>query len=168
MFPGEVLLQGNRRSRPSCRERPQSQLKADGAEIVDGGRRDANAWPYRSACPPVVHGLTVPRCCRNWRYLPIEEHTASYRAARKALTRLRVPRVASPPLRRKSLGSTSLFETKSMRGLLPGPRLRAASPEITSVGRIGRRSSTAVQAITTAPRSIALRTGPTNCGASYE
>ena len=128
-FPGEVLVQGNRIKAVA---KGRNQLKADGAEVVDGGGgtlmpglTEAHAHLSFTNCESV----------REIGDLPIEEHTLL--TARHAKLIL-------------DCGFTSCFSAASAKprldivirneinaGLLPGPRLRAASPEITASGGLG-------------------------------
>ncbi len=128
-FPGEVLVQGNRIKTVA---RGRGQIKADGAETVDGagatlmpGLTEAHAHLSFTNCASVLEIGD----------LPIEEHTLL--TARHAKLLL-------------DCGFTSCFSAASAKprldivirneinaGLLPGPRLRAASPEITASGGLG-------------------------------
>ena len=128
LFPGEVLVQGNRIKAVA---KGRNQLKADGAEIVDGG--GATLMPGLTEAH--AH-LSFTNCASVLEMgdLPIEEHTL-YCAARKALARLWLHKLL---LRR--FGKASARHRHPKRNecrLLPGPRLRAASPEITASGGLG-------------------------------
>jgi imidazolonepropionase-like amidohydrolase len=128
-FPGEVLVQGNRIQAVA---KGRNQLKADDAEVIDGG--GATLMPGLTEAH--AH-LSFTNCAsvREIGDLPIEEHTLL--AARHAKLML-------------DCGFTSCFSAASAKprldivirneinaGLLPGPRLRAASPEITASGGLG-------------------------------
>jgi imidazolonepropionase-like amidohydrolase len=128
-FPGEVLVQGNRIKAVA---KGRNQLKADDAEVIDGG--GATLMPGLTEAH--AH-LSFTNCAsvREIGDLPIEEHTLL--AARHAKLML-------------DCGFTSCFSAASAKprldivirneinaGLLPGPRLRAASPEITASGGLG-------------------------------
>ncbi len=128
-FLGEVLVQGNRIKSVA---KGHDQIKADGAEVVDGagatlmpGLTEAHAHLSFTNCASV---LEIGN-------LPVEEHTLL--TARHAKLLL-------------DCGFTSCFSAASAKprldivirneinaGLLPGPRLRAASPEITASGGLG-------------------------------
>ena len=129
LFPGEVLLQGNRIKAVA---KGRNQIKADGAEIVDGG----GAMLMPGLTEAHAH-LSFTNCASVLEIgdLPIEEHTL--------LT-------ARHPEFLLNCGFTSCFSAASAKprldivirneinaGLLPGPRLRAASPEITASGGLG-------------------------------
>ena len=128
-FPGEVLVQGNKIKAVA---KGRNQLKADDAEVIDGG--GATLMPGLTEAH--AH-LSFTNCAsvREIGDLPIEEHTLL--AARHAKLML-------------DCGFTSCFSAASAKprldivirneinaGLLPGPRLRAASPEITASGGLG-------------------------------
>ena len=128
-FLGEVLVQGNRIKAVA---KGRDQIKADGADVVDGGGTtlmpgltEAHAHLSFTNCASVLEMGD----------LPIEEHTLL--TARHAKLML-------------DCGFTSCFSAASAKprldivirneinaGLLPGPRLRAASPEITASGGLG-------------------------------
>jgi imidazolonepropionase-like amidohydrolase len=128
-FLGEVLVQGNRIKAVA---KGRDQIKADGADVVDGGGTtlmpgltEAHAHLSFTNCDSVLEMGD----------LPIEEHTLL--TARHAKLML-------------DCGFTSCFSAASAKprldivirneinaGLLPGPRLRAASPEITASGGLG-------------------------------
>jgi imidazolonepropionase-like amidohydrolase len=128
-FPGEVLVQGNRIKAVA---KGRNNLKADGGEVIDGG--GATLMPGLTEAH--AH-LSFTNCASVLEIgdLPIEEHTLL--TARHAKLML-------------DCGFTSCFSAASAKprldivirneinaGLLPGPRLRAASPEITASGGLG-------------------------------
>jgi imidazolonepropionase-like amidohydrolase len=128
-YPGEALIHGNRIETVA---RGRDQLGADGAQVVDGG--GATLMP----------GLTEAHCHLSFTNcvlvaemgdLPIEEHTLLTMKHAKLML---------------DCGFTSCFSAASAKprldivirnaidaGDIPGPRLRAASPEITATGGLG-------------------------------
>src|ERR1700722_11382289 len=129
LFGREVLVLGNR---SKAVPKGSNQLKADGAEIVDGG--GATLMPGLTEAH--AH-LSFTNCASVLEMgdLPIEEHTLL--TARHAKLLL-------------DCGFTSCFSAASAKprldivirneinaGLVPGPRLRVASPEITASGGLG-------------------------------
>ncbi len=128
-FPGEVLLQANKIKAVA---KGRNQLKVEGAEVIDGG--GATLMPGLTEAH--AH-LSFTNCASVLEIgdLPIEEHTLL--TARHAKLLL-------------DCGFTSCFSAASAKprldivirneinaGNLPGPRLRAASPEITASGGLG-------------------------------
>ena len=84
LFPGEVLLQGNRIKAVA---KGRNQIKADGAEIVDGG----GAMLMPGLTEAHAH-LSFTNCASVLEIgdLPIEEHTLLTARHAKLYTRLRV------------------------------------------------------------------------------
>lgn len=129
LFPGEVLIVGNR---VKAVARGSEHIAADGADIVDGG--GATLMP--GLVEPHSH-LSYINCASVLEIgdLPIEEHL--FQTARNAKTML-------------DAGFTSCFSAASAKpridivirneinaGNIPGPRYRAASPEIVATGGLG-------------------------------
>ena len=128
-YPGEALVQGNRIKAVA---RGAERIAAEGATIVDGG--GATLMP--GLVEPHSH-LSYIDCASVLEIgdLPIEEHM--FRTARNAKTML-------------DSGFTSCFSAASAKpridivirneinsGNIPGPRYRAASPEIVATGGLG-------------------------------
>ena len=128
-YPGEVLVLGNR---VKAVARGAERIAAEGATVVDAG--GATLMP--GMVEPHAH-LSYIDCASVLEIgdLPIEEHM--FRTARNAKTMLDV-------------GFTSCFSAASAKpridivirneinaGNIPGPRYRAASPEIVATGGLG-------------------------------
>ena len=129
LFPGEVLLEGNRIKTVA---KGKGEIAANGAEIVDGDGA--------TLMPGLVeaHGhITYSNCAalKELGEIPPEEHVfVTMHNAKLMLDN----------------GFTSVFSAASSKprtevvvrneidaGRIPGPRLKAASPEITSTGGLG-------------------------------
>jgi imidazolonepropionase-like amidohydrolase len=128
-YPAEILVQGNR---VKAVAKGSEKIAAEGATIVDGG--GATLMP--GLVEPHSH-LSYIDCASVLEIgdLPIEEHM--FRTARNAKTML-------------DTGFTSCFSAASAKpridivirneinaGNIPGPRYRAASPEIVATGGLG-------------------------------
>ena len=128
-FPGEVLVQGNRVKKVA---KGRDQIARDGAKAVDGG--GATLMP--GLCE--AHGHISYNNCAQLKEigeLPPEEHTLLTAYNAKLLL---------------DMGFTSVYSAASSKprleiavrdainaGQIPGPRLKAASPEIVSTGGLG-------------------------------
>ena len=128
-YLGEALIHGNRIEAVA---RGRDQLDADGAQVVDGG--GATLMPGLTE----AHShLSFTNCVNVTEMgdLPIEEHTLLTMKHAKLML---------------DCGFTSCFSAASAKprldivirnaidaGDIPGPRLRAASPEITATGGLG-------------------------------
>ena len=128
-YPADVLIQGNRIEAVA---KGRDQIAADGAEVVDAG--GATLMPGMTE--PHAH-LSFTNCVQVTEMgdLPIEEHTLLTMKHAKLML---------------DSGFTSCFSAASAKprldivtrnainaGDIPGPRLRAASPEITATGGLG-------------------------------
>jgi imidazolonepropionase-like amidohydrolase len=129
LFPGEVLIQGNRIQKVA---KNKSKITAEGAKVVDGG--GATLMPGLTEAH--MH-MSYTDCAqlKEIGEVPPEEHTL--------LTALNAEKMLS-------LGFTSTFSAAGSKprldiavrnyineGKIPGPRMRVASPEITSTGGLG-------------------------------
>lgn len=128
-YRGEALIHGNRIEAVA---RGRDQLDADGAQVIDGG--GATLMPGLTE----AHShLSFTNCASVTEIgdLPIEEHTLLTMKHAKLML---------------DCGFTSCFSAASAKprldivirnainaGDIPGPRLRAASPEITATGGLG-------------------------------
>ena len=113
LFPGEVLVQGNR---IKVVAKGRNQLKADGAEIVDGGGAtlmpgltEAHAHLSFTNCASVLEMGDLP-IVRNTRFL--------LRGTQSCCSIAALQVVFPPP--RQSPGSTSSSATRSMLACCPG------------------------------------------------
>lgn len=129
LFPGEVLIQGNRIQKVA---KGKDQIARDGATVVDGG--GASLMPGLTEAH--AH-ITYTNCAalKEIGDMPPEEHTLHTAANAKLML---------------DCGFTSLFSAAGSKprleiavrnwineGKIPGPRFKAASPEITSTGGLG-------------------------------
>ena len=129
LFPGEVLVQGNRILKVA---RNKAKISADGAKVVDGG--GATLMP--GLCEAHMH-MSYTNCAqlKEIGEVPPEEHTLITAGNAKLML---------------DLGFTSTFGAAGSKprldiavrnfindGKIPGPRMKVASPEITSTGGLG-------------------------------
>ncbi len=129
LFPGEVLVQGNRIHKVA---KGDGQIARDGATVVDGG--GASLMPGLTEAH--AH-ITYTNCAalKEIGDLPPEEHTLLTAANAKLML---------------DSGFTSCFSAAGSKprleiairnwindGKIPGPRFKACSPEITSTGGLG-------------------------------
>lgn len=128
-FEGSVLVQGNRIHAVAKGKKP---ISADDAEIVDGG--GATLMPGLTE----AHGHISYTNCADLKEIgqvPPEEHTLLTAANAKLMLDCGFTSVFS------AAGSKPRLEIAVRNainaGQIPGPRLKAASPEITSTGGLG-------------------------------
>jgi imidazolonepropionase-like amidohydrolase len=128
-FPGEVLVQGNRIKTVA---RGTGAIDRAGAELVDGGGA--------TLMPGLVEAhahLSFPHCAtlEEMGRVPPEEHTliTAYNAKRLLDAGFTSAYSASAAKLRLDV----VIRNEINAGRLPGPRLRAASPEITATGGFG-------------------------------
>ncbi len=129
-FPGEVLVEGNRIKKVA---KGRSQIARDGAtDVIDGQGMTLMAGMTEGHCHPSFTGVA-----QTWELgmVPPEEHTLKTAANAKLLL---------------DCGFTSIYCAASAKprldvvvrnavnaGELPGPRMRAGSPEIVATGGLG-------------------------------
>ena len=132
-FAGEVLLQGNLIKKVA---RGKGKIRANGATVVDGA--GATLMPVPRLSPTPMSATSTARPCRRSGRLSPEEHmvqaldnartmldhgfTSLFSAAGVGYSKLRIE-----PVLRDVINA----------GRYPGPRIKAASPEIVSSGGLG-------------------------------
>ncbi len=128
-FPGEVLVQGNRVKKVA---KGRNQIARDGAKAVDGG--GATLMP--GLCE--AHGHISYNDCAQLKEIgeiPPEEHTLLTAYNAKLLLEMGFTSVYSAASSKPRLEIAVRDAINS--GQIPGPRLKAASPEIVSTGGLG-------------------------------
>jgi imidazolonepropionase-like amidohydrolase len=128
-FPGEVLVVGNRITAVA---KPGEALDRSGAEIVDGGGA--------TLMPGLVEAhahLSFPHCVtlEEMGRVPPEEHTLI--TAQNAKRLLDAGFTSAYSASSAKLRLDVVVRNEIEAGRIPGPRIRAASPEITATGGFG-------------------------------
>ncbi|MCZ6774648.1 MAG: amidohydrolase family protein [Proteobacteria bacterium] len=128
-FPGEVLVQGNRIQTVA---KGGDQIPTDGVTIVDGG--GATIMP--GLCESHGH-ISYNNCAKltDIGDVPPEEHTLLTAYNAKLLLGMGFTSVYSAASSKPRLEVAVRDEINA--GRIPGPRLKAASPEIVSTGGLG-------------------------------
>ena len=129
-FPGEVLVEGNRIKKVA---KGRSQIAREGAtDVIDGQGMTLMAGMTEGHCHPSFTGVA-----RTWELgmVPPEEHTLKTAANVKLLlesgfTSIYCAASAKPRL-------DVVVRNAVNAGELPGPRMRAGSPEIVATGGLG-------------------------------
>lgn len=129
-FPGEVLIQGNR-IRKVARGREQI-AREEAARVIDGRGMTLMPGMVEGHCHPSFTGVAMPY---ELGMIPPEEHTLKTAANARLLL---------------DSGFTSIYSAASAKprldvairnainaGEIPGPRMRAASPELVATGGLG-------------------------------
>ena len=128
-YPGEVSVQGNRVQSVA---KGKDQIPTDGATVVDGG--GATIMP--GLCEAHGH-ITYNDCAKLSEIgdVPPEEHTLLTAYNAKLLLGMGFTSVYSAASSKPRLEVAVRDEINS--GRIPGPRVKAASPEIVSTGGLG-------------------------------
>lgn len=129
LFPAEVMVEGNRIKSVAPAAQP---IAADGAEIVDGG--GATLLPGLTEAHGHITYFNMPRL-RDLGDMPVEEHMMITTYNAKLMLDCGFTSVYSAASSKPRLEIVTRNEINA--GRIPGPRLRAASPEITSTGGLG-------------------------------
>ena len=128
-FPGEVLIEGNRIRKVA---EGSSQIARDGASVIDGQGMTLMPGMTEGHCHITFTGVASPAELGE---LPPEEHTlATMHNARllfdHGFTSVYCAASAKPRL-------DVVIRNEINAGRIPGPRIRAASPEITVTAGLG-------------------------------
>lgn len=129
-YPAEVLVQGNRIK--AVAKAPGKIAREQAAEVIDGHGMTLMPGMVEGHCHPSFTGVSMPY---QLGMIPPEEHTLKTAANAKLLlesgfTSIYCAASAKPRL-------DVVVRNAINAGELPGPRMRAASPEIVATGGLG-------------------------------